>query len=49
MLLFIINIADLVGMNLEIGTQRLVLEGKSLHQLETYFEGFPSVIEPSNL
>ena len=27
--------------NLEIGTQRLVLEGKPLHQLETQFEGFP--------
>ena len=26
--------------NLEIGTQRLVLEGKPLHQLETQFEGF---------
>ena len=39
--MFIINIANLVGMNLEIGTQRLVLEGKPLHQLETQFEGFP--------
>ena len=29
--LFITNIANLVGMNLEIGTQRLVLEGKPLH------------------
>ena len=28
-------------MNLEIGTQRLVLEGKPLHQLETQFKGFP--------
>ena len=27
--------------NLEIGTQRLVLERKSLHQLETPFECFP--------
>jgi hypothetical protein len=27
--------------NLEIGTQRLVLEGKPLYQLETHFEGFP--------
>ena len=27
--------------NLEIGTQRLVLEGKPLHQLETQFKGFP--------
>ena len=27
--------------NLEIGTQRLVLEGKPLHQIETQFEGFP--------
>jgi hypothetical protein len=27
--------------NLEIGTQRLMLEGKPLHQLETHFEGFP--------
>ena len=27
--------------NLEIGTQRLVLERKPLHQLETQFEGFP--------
>ena len=27
--------------NLEIGTQRIVLEGKPLHQLETQFEGFP--------
>jgi hypothetical protein len=26
--------------NLEIGTQRLMLEGKPLHQLETHFEGF---------
>jgi hypothetical protein len=26
--------------NLEIGTQRLVLEGKPLHQLEAQFEGF---------
>ena len=32
--MFIINIANLIGMNLEIGTQRLVLEGKPLHQLE---------------
>ena len=30
-----------VGMNLEIGTQRLVLKGKPLHQLEIQFEGFP--------
>ena len=30
-----------VGMNLEIGTQRLVLKGKPLHQLEAQFEGFP--------
>jgi hypothetical protein len=27
--------------NLEIGTHRLVLEGKPLHQFETQFEGFP--------
>jgi hypothetical protein len=27
--------------NLEIGTQRLMLEGKPLHQLEVQFEGFP--------
>jgi hypothetical protein len=27
--------------NLEIGTQRLMLEGKPLHQLETQFKGFP--------
>ena len=27
--------------NLEIGIQRLVLEGKPLHQVETQFEGFP--------
>jgi hypothetical protein len=27
--------------NLEIGTKRLVLEGKTLHQLEAQFEGFP--------
>ena len=33
--MFITNIANLVGINLEIGTQRLVLEGKPLHQLET--------------
>ena len=26
--------------NLEIGTQRLMLEGKPLHQLEAQFEGF---------
>ena len=39
--MFIINIANLVGMNLEIGTQRLVLEEKPHHQLETQFEGFP--------
>ena len=39
--MFIINIANLIGMNLEIGTQRLVLEGKPLHQLEAQFEGFP--------
>ena len=39
--MFIINIANLVGMNLEIATQRLVLEGKPLHQLEMQFEGFP--------
>ena len=32
--MFIINIANLVGMNLEIGTQMLMLEGKPLHQLE---------------
>jgi hypothetical protein len=41
MLSFIINIANLIGMNLEIGTQRLVLEEKPLHQLETQFKGFP--------
>ena len=33
--MFIINIANLVGINLEMGTQRLVLEGKPLQQLET--------------
>jgi len=31
--MFIINITNLVGINLEIGTLRLVLEGKPLHQL----------------
>ena len=41
MYMFIINIANLIGMNLEIGTQRLVLEGKPLHQLEAQLEGFP--------
>jgi hypothetical protein len=30
-----------VGMNLEIGTQRLVLEEKPLHQQKMQFEGFP--------
>ena len=39
--MFIINIANIIGMNLEIGTLRLVLEGKLLHQLEAQFEGFP--------
>ena len=39
--MFIINIENLLGMNLEIGNLRLVLEGKPLHQLETQFEGFP--------
>jgi hypothetical protein len=39
--MFIINITNLVGMNLEIGTQRLVLEGKPLHQREAQFKGFP--------
>jgi hypothetical protein len=39
--MFITNIANLVGMNLEIGTQRLMLEGKPLHQFGTQFEGFP--------
>ena len=39
--MFIINVANLVGMNLEIGTQMLVLEGKPLHQLEAQLEGFP--------
>ena len=29
------NIANLVGINLEIGTQRLILEGKPLQELET--------------
>jgi hypothetical protein len=38
--MFIINITNLVGMNLEIGNLRLVLDGKPLHQLETKFEGF---------
>ena len=38
--MFITNIANLIGMNLEIGTQRLVLEGKPVHQRETQFEGF---------
>ena len=37
--MFIINIANLVGMNLKIGTQRLVLEGKPLNQFKTQFEG----------
>ena len=37
--MFLINIANLAGMNLEIGTQRLVLEGKPLHQLETQLKG----------
>ena len=27
--------------NLEIGTQKLMLEGKPLHQFETQFKGFP--------
>ena len=39
--MFIINIANLVGMNLEIGNLRLVLEEKTLHQLETQLKGFP--------
>ena len=38
--MFIINFANLVGMNLERGTRRLVLERKPLHQLEIQFEGF---------
>ena len=37
---FITNIANLVGMNLEIGTQRLVLEGKPPHQLSA-IQRFP--------
>ena len=37
---YVYHIANLVGMNLEISTQRLVLEGKPLHQLEAQFEGF---------
>jgi hypothetical protein len=41
MQMFIINITNLVGMNLEIGTRRLVLEKKPLYQLEEQFEGFP--------
>jgi hypothetical protein len=32
--MLIINIADLDYVNLEIGTRRLVSEGKPLHQLE---------------
>jgi hypothetical protein len=39
--MFVISIANLVGMNLEIGTQRLMLERKPLHKFETQFEGFP--------
>jgi hypothetical protein len=31
--MFIINIANLVVLNLEIGTLKLVLEGKPLHQI----------------
>jgi hypothetical protein len=38
--MFIINIANLIGMNLEVGTRRLVLYGKPLHQLEAQLEGF---------
>ena len=37
--MFIINTTNLVDMNLEIGTQRLVLEGKPLHKFKTQFEG----------
>ena len=33
------KIANLVDMNLEIGTQRLVLEGKPPHQFQTQLEG----------
>jgi hypothetical protein len=39
--MFITNIANLIGINLEIGMQMLVMEGKPLHQLEAQFEGFP--------
>ena len=39
--MFIINVANLVGMNLEIGTRRLVLEEKPLQPLEAQLEGFP--------
>ena len=38
---YVYYIANLIGMNLEIGTRRLVLEGKPLQQLEAQFEGFP--------
>ena len=38
--MFIINIANLIGMNLDIGTQRLVLEGKPPHQLSV-IQRFP--------
>ena len=45
---FITNIANLVGMNLEIGTHRLILEGKPLHKLEcnsNVFEGRAPVLK----
>ena len=41
MRLFIINIIDLIVLDLEIGTQRLVLEGKPLHQLINAVRRFP--------
>ena len=39
--MFIINITNLVGTNLEIGTERLVLEGKPPHQLAPRMSFYP--------
>jgi hypothetical protein len=41
MLMFIINIVNLIVVNLEIGTLKLVLEGKPLNQ--KHIEGFPRI------
>jgi hypothetical protein len=38
--MFIINIANLVGMTLEIGTQRLVLEGKTTSPIRSAIRRF---------